>query len=441
MPAYDQALNSLLSFGLIQSSASISDSIDALATFGPTEAAAIIAKHKVRRIAKKRIESASVDATRGSAQMLGEFMSEITRLGAAREARNTNLYGQIAKLRTLSADLPVRLMKGLGVRSWYSSHHPRDLGDADLWLPDMDSGLELVGMLREHGFGYEPGEMPFLKRDSDGHLLGQFRMRHPDPSQMVYDIHIGAYSVRYCGIIGFERSWDGVRWTPLADEDNLCAIIGNAAGDCFVEAKAINDICLALERPVDLQYVARVLSDADLTGFVNGLFECISQACSLRDDQVERLAELRTSDPAEDVHLIPSDDDARRTKLVTSHAFRVAERLTGDREAAERIAGDAEQAYGRPKSFRLRTSGGNPLRMPELNPWTCVRLAPQPLMRRIADRHNGIPAQGRQTELARNLHLLTLDIGDLVRFRSDVFLPTINYLFCSDLVTADPDCS
>lgn len=39
----------------------------------------------------------------------------------------------------------------------------------------------------------------------------------------------------------------------------------------------------------------------------------------------------------------------------------------------------------------------------ELNPWTCVRLALQPMIRRIANWHDRVPVPGHQTELAKDL--------------------------------------
>ncbi|TNH30589.1 hypothetical protein FHG89_06875 [Micromonospora orduensis] len=406
---------------------------------GPTAAAEVITRHKVRRITRRRVGAALASASGDDAALLQRFDAEIDRLGAPRETRGTDLDAQVAEFRSRTSDLPVRLMKGLGVRSWYPAGQRRDIGDADLWVPDMDSGLQVASMLRDLGFTYEPGEMPWLKRDMNGTLLGQFRMQHPAPDQVDVDIHIGPYSVRYCGLIEFDRSRENEVWTPLADEDNFCAVIGNAAGDCFIEAKAINDVVLAASRPLDFGYVVATLRQAGLTGFLNTVVDRVQEVCDLRDDQRATLRQLRTDDAPEDVPLAATDDDIRRTDLVTAHTRRVAESMTGDAAAAERIARNAEHAYGSPRSFRLRTSGGQPHRLPDMNPWTCVRLAPQPLIRRIANRHERVPVRGRHTRLAENLELIEVEDGDLLRFRDDVFLPTVDYLFCSKLVVAEPE--
>lgn len=406
--------------------------------FGPSPAAEVITRHKIRRIVRERVKTALATATGSDASLLRRFDSEVARLGAPRETRGTDLDAQVAEFRSRTADLPVRLMKGLGVCSWYPSGQRRDIGDADLWVPDMDSGLSLASMLRDLGFTYEPGEMPWLKRDMSGTLFGQFRMQHPAPDRVDVDIHIGPYSVRYCGLIEFSRSRENEAWTPLADEDNLCAVIGNAAGDCFIEAKAINDIVVAIGRPLDFDYVVGALRQAGLTGFFNTVIDRVQEVCDLDVDQRATLDRLRTDDTAEDVPLVATDDDLRRTGLVAAHTRRVAESMTGDAAVAERIARDAEHAYGNPRSFRLRTSGGKPHRLPDMNPWTCVRLAPQPLIRRIANRHERVPVQGRHTRLAEHLELIEAEDGDLLRFRGDVFLPTTDYLFCSRLVVAEP---
>lgn len=425
--------------GLILPRATFAEGVDAVRTMGVEKAAEVITRHKVRRIVRTRVRAALAEASTDDAGLLTRFDTELAHRGAPRETRGTDLEGQVAELRAHSADLPVRLMKGLGVRSWYPSGWRRDIGDADLWVPDMDSGLRLTSMLRDLGFTYEPGEMPWLKRDMNGTLFGQFRMQHPDPKRVDVDVHIGPYSVRYCGLLEFAASRENRTWEPLADEDNLCAVVGNAAGDCFIEAKAINDLVVSTGRPLDFQYVVRSLRQAGLTGFLNALVARTLEACALRDDQREVLLRLRTDDDAEDVPLAATDDDDRRTSLVTTHTRQVVRGLTGDAAAAERIARDAERAYGSPRSFRLRTSGGKPHRLPEMNPWTCVRLAPQPLIRRICDRHDRVPLRGRRTRLAGDLELIEAEVGDLLRFRADVFLPTIDYLFCSRLVVADPE--
>jgi len=431
-------INALLSFGLLRPRATIDESVAALRELGPTPAAQVIARHKVRRLTRRRIAAALPGADPETTGLLETFDAEVVRLGAPRERRGTDLDRQIAEFRARAGDLPVRFMKGLGVRDWYSEAAQRDIGDADLWLPDMDTGLRFTAVLRDLGFFYEPGEMPWLKRDMSGVLFGQFRMQHADPERVDVDVHIGPYSVRYCGLIDFAASQGGAGWTPLTDEDNLCAVIGNAAGDCLIDGKVVNDLVLATGRGLDLEYVRRQLEQAGLTGFANNLIDRTKEICALDDDQVAVLSALRTDGPAEEMVFAAADDDDLRTELVVAHARSVAQRLTGSESTAEGIAEQARAAYGNPRSFRIRTAGGAPHRLPTMNPWTCVRLAPQPLVRRMSGRTERVPVRGRQTALSESLTLVEAEVGDLLLFRDDVFLPTLDYLFCSQLVTAEP---
>jgi hypothetical protein len=434
-----ELLQNLLSIGLLQPRASVNEMIDALAAVGAVRSAVIITRHKVRQIGRARAK-AYAEKRSALAEILHDFDAAVAENGRARERRGIDLDGQLAAVRKLAGGLDVRLMKGLGVRGWYPPDLPRDVGDADLWVPDLDAGWQLAGVLRETGYDYEPGEMPWLKRDPSGALFGQIRMVHPDPERVDIDIHAGPYSVRYCGLLTFAASAAVAgsppdEWAPLAPEDNLCSVIGNAAGDCFIDAKVINDVVAATGCGVDFRYVADRVAEAELSGFLNALVEQVHAACALTEQQARAVDRLRTDDPAEPVALALEPDPALRTRLVTDHARRMGRRLPG--ADADAIVRQAQAAYGNPRTFRARTSGGAAMRMPVPTPWTCVRLAPQPLVRRLCGQPEPVPTPvSRRTPLARGLDLVESPAGDLLRFRDDVFLPTQDYLFCLRLVRA-----
>ncbi|SDL80544.1 hypothetical protein [Nonomuraea jiangxiensis] len=170
----------------------------------------------------------------------------------------------------------------------------------------------------------------------------------------------------------------------------------------------------------------------------DSLADCVEAVCVLDEDQASVLKRLRWDAPAEPVGLSATGDDRRHTEIVTAHARRMAERLTGSAATAEQIMRDAERAYGGPRPFRLRVAGGRPIRLPVLNPWTCLRLAPQPLVRRMCRlTERTVTGPGKRTTLAAGLELVEAEVGDLIRFGGDVFLPTVGYLYCGKLVTAE----
>lgn len=425
----------VLGLGLLAPRVTAAESLSVLRELGPVQAAGLVARHKVRRIAAIR---AVREAGGPTSDLIREFLAELDRLGASRERRTGTMARQLDGLRRRTASLPVRLMKGVGMAGWYSSELPRDIGDADLWLPTIDDCLRLVAELRDMGYDYEPREMSWLKGDLEGVVFGQFHLRHPDTDRLDMDLHVGPYSICYCGLIRFTASAGGDPWTPLTDEDNLCAVIGNAVGDCVIDAKTINDLVHASDRRIDLDYVARTLAAAEFGGFVNALVDCVQSMCVLRPEQSATLDGMRTEDTTETVPLVGAAGDSPRTRLVTAHTRRMVRRLTGDPVAAERIAADAERAYGTSHQVSLRAAGGAPSRLPELNPWTCVRLAPQPLLRTTMNITERVPVGSSRTLLAADLELLETDVGDLVRHRDDVFLPTVDYVFGEELVRAEP---
>ncbi|NRQ37365.1 hypothetical protein HII36_36845 [Nonomuraea sp. NN258] len=398
------------------------------------EIAWLLLRHKVTHIALARIRQAVAEDGQ-DAPRLRELDREITRLTSRREEQFGTAGDVLAALRAAEPELPVQLMKGLAARKWYPAGLRRDVGDADLWVAEIDHGWRLAAALRGLGYTYESAELPWIKGDPHGRLFGQIRMLGPDGGSVSVDLHIGPYSVRYCGMLGFHRSGDLPPWSELVWEDNLCAVIVNAAGDCFIDAKTVNDLVVSLDQPLDFSYVAERIAEAELSGFLAALLDVVAAECSLGDEQSARLRALRGEQAAEPLGLAWAPEAAKRVDLVAEHADRAALRLTGDREQAAAISAAARAAYSAGKPYRLVRDRPGRGRLPELNPWTCVRLAPQELLRDLFGRPTADPFPVTGSDgLAAELELIRGGPGDLLRFRTEVFVPTTDYAFPVGLV-------
>lgn len=442
MVAGDSSLNTtqlihLLGLGLLQPRATRAESIAVVDEIGPHEAAAVVVRHKVGDIA------CTVAAELGAASPhLATFAEEITRLRAEAVRSIATAADLLATLRDRLPDVRALLMKGMAAREWYPTAYARDVGDVDLWTPTVDDAFRIVGVLRELGYDYETAELPWLKRDLDGTLIGQVKLLHENGRAAV-DLHAGPYSIRYCGLIRFGRSAESRPWGTMSPEDNLCAVIGNIAGDCFIDAKTMNDVLLLLSPReggrLDLDYVAGTLAEAGLSEFTNALLDAITSACAVGDHQAAAMVRLRRGSAAENLELAREPDAQRRVRAVVDHAEAVARRMTGDVHAARRIAGQARTAYETPKRYQLVRLDEERSFLPELNPWTCLRLAPQRTLRDLFQRDVSLSFPvDRTTPLAPGLDLLAGRIGNLVRFGDDVFVPTLDYVFPALLVYGEP---
>jgi putative nucleotidyltransferase-like protein len=447
MPTSDSTLNStqlahLLGLGLLQARATRAESLAVVDEIGPLDAAAVVVRHKVGNIARAVAVELGAATDARNHDRLATFAAEITSLRAEAERSIATATEVLAILRAQLPDVDVLLMKGVAAREWYPSAYTRDVGDVDLWTPTVDDAFRIVSVLHELGYDYETAELPWLKRDLDGTLIGQIKLLHENGRAAV-DVHAGPYSIRYCGLIRFRKSSGLPSWGTMSPEDNLCAVIGNVAGDCFIDAKTMNDVLLLLGRhegtSLDLDYVADTLADAGLAGFTNALLDAIASACAVNDHQAVAIACLRRGSVSEDLGLSREPDTRRRVQAVVDHAEAVARRMTGDAAAAHRIANQARVAYETPKRYRMVRLDEDRSFLPELNPWTCLRLAPQRTLRDLFqhDVSLSFPVE-HITPLASGLELLASKIGNLVRFGEDVFVPTLDYVFPALLVYGEP---
>ena len=416
----------VLNLGMLRPATARQDALEDLATLGPARAAHLLVRHKVAGIAR----------TAGAPAALGR---EIATLRGPNHGGIDTAGQLLTTLRERLPDAPVRVMKGLAARDWYPAGRPRDVGDADLWVPDAATGWRLAGLLRELGYDYETAELPWLKRDLDGTLFGQLKMLDPAGRLVAVDIHIGPYSVRYSGLVRFGRSAGGQPWTPLAREDNLCAVIGNAAGDCFIDVKTVNDVLTCLAEPIDLGYVAATLAAAGLAPFTAAVAGVLAQWCALTGAERDALDTLRGGAEPEPLGLTAEPDPVLRVRLVQTHTADTVRRLTGDPDRAGAVAEQARAAYEAVKSYRLVRLDRERSFLPELNPWTCLRLAPQRMLRPLFGPVAPIRFPvGERTELTAGLELLTGPTGQLIRYGGEVFVPTLDYVFPALLVFGEP---
>ena len=440
----EQHLVALLSLGLLQPRVGRAESLAALAEVGPADAAQLLVRHKVGRIAMAVATELADGAGEPDAAGLRRLATEIGERRGHLDRSLATADEVLGALRDRLPDAHVLLMKGLVARDRYPADRPRDVGDADLWTPDVDTGWRVAAALRDLGYEYETAELPWLKREMDGTLFGQIKLLDPADRTIAVDIHMGPYSIRYCGLIRFVASADQPPWGPLTREDNLCGVIGNVAGDCFIDAKTINDVVTALTPDrgyrMDLAYVAERLAEAGLSGFVNALVDVTASVCALREEQVAALSALRVDTEPEQIGLTATPDPDRRVRLVTDHAREMGHRLTNDPAAAAHIADEARSAYQTAKRYRMVRLDPQRSFLPELNPWTCLRLAPQPMLHELFQRTLSLPFPvQRTTALAHGLDRIESRMGDLVRFGDDVFVPTLDYVFPALLVYGRPE--
>ncbi|WP_433493628.1 hypothetical protein ACQP26_19655 [Micromonospora sp. CA-248089] len=429
-----EMLSAIVSIGLLQPRVPIELSIDAMRQLGVDATVDVICKHKVTRLARWRLSKAAAERP-----MDADFVRSVSSAVGARRSvldrRFRSAGGTLTALSTALPDTPVRLMKGLAAQRWYPEESLRDVGDADLWTPDLESGWKVVGALRSLGYIYEAGELPWVKGDLRGNLFGQMRLLGPDEESISVDVHTGPYSIRYCGLLHFRKSMSSAPWQPLALEDNLCAVIGNIAGDCFIDGKTVNDCIVTLTGGLDTEYVRSRIEEADLSGFMAALFEVVGQLSDLTPEQAATLDRLGRDLEPEGIGLSQAPDPELRIELVAAHAEKAGLRLTDDQDLAGEISTHARSAYSNGTRYRLMRDSPTRGQLPELKPWTCVRLAPQELLRAAFRRSRGESYLiERRFQLSESLEVLRGPSGDLVRFDEDVFVPTVDYSFPVGLV-------
>lgn len=356
---------------------------------------------------------------------------------AAREGRE-----RVARLASVDAHI-VALgqartypIKGLALRAWYAESSHRDVGDLDLWIPDVDEAWRLTRALRREGWVYQDNELPWFKRDVRGQLYGQIRLWAGVEQPDVYaDIHYGPfYSVRHCAVLRL-REPDGGR--VMAPAENLAMMVGNAANDHFITVKDVNDMYLALDRDdVDWERLLATLRGARIERFFALMVDRLHRCTRLDERRRERLRMLRLPRWREFPGPLPTEWSWRRRWMTTVvHAGRTARATAG--LPVVRTVGGAAWYYARPLRLRLVDAVRRPLRVDVADNARCVRLVPP---EQVAAGAGALPpaapsrAEARPLPGCQTIDVVSLPHGDVVSCGPDRFLPTVDYAIDRRLV-------
>jgi hypothetical protein len=429
-----QDLRQVLSLGLFRAQHDTQLLNETIRRLSVQDMTKVLVAHKVAAHAGVVLRSmdGALDESTKSNQLLVELESI-----AKTEEHRLNQIRMIKDLVIEAADqldIRVLLMKGIAVLDWYPESAKRRVGDLDLWLPSHPDAWRLAAALRDLGCKYSDDELPWIKLSTSlGTSYGQIPLYYTDGATYI-DIHAGPYSVRHCGQFELTRSGSLPNGSPLSDEDNLCAVVANAAGDWFVDVKTINDIVVATDREVDFDYVCASLDSANLLPFLSNIFRHAYFLCDEpARDSINRLRKhLPSAVRRERLPPLanPSRHAAKRRRrlVVAEHAYRVGRRRSGMHGV--RLAVSAYLAYGRPSRVRYERRLGirrlHRRRLPLLNEWTCVRLKDFPLEE---ERLAALRLKSKIFQLASGPSLLTTPTSDyIVLDNGDIFLPTVKFV-------------
>ena len=436
-------VRAVLSLGALAPAVPLENSLAAVAA-DPAGAAALLRRHKVLQLAASRFE----DAPGAAAATLREALSGSVAAARERTAASTAVLGVLADVGA-SAGFPVAGMKGVAARTWYPDPGVRDITDVDAWVADAEESVRVQERLRAgYGYRFASFELPWFKRDADGRLYGVL-MLEPTRDDLTYvDVHFGAYSVRHCTsfVPALARHVPGSPVPLLADEDNLCCTVANAAGDHFVDMKTLNDLYLCLARPdFDWARVRRTLGSVGLLGSLNVMLGRLAELYAIDEtvraglDAVSAAGAL----PREPAPHLEKKVWRRRTSVTVRHAYGIGRRASLTR--AVKIASSAYRYYRRPLRPALAGTGrgSRPFRL-EVNPWTCVRLIPAGMVARLLDEDGAgdaeqvtgeaaeqitekVAATVPRYDLAPGITVISTAAGDLVTLSGEPFLPTVMY--------------
>jgi hypothetical protein len=405
----------------------------------------------VLRIARRRLTDLAL--TDPTETVVTQALSAVEAVMSPRQARLDNLPKQLAELDELADRIGIELvlMKGAAIREWYPPEHPRDIGDVDLWVRDIDAAYDLAAALEAGGHVLKLDEMPWVKRSRDNVLYGVFNLRDPGGERYSVDIHYGLYSVRHCGY--FEPTIeDTPRGRRLSSADDLACALANAAGDAFIDLKTINDLVIA-RRHDDLDWLrlTRQIEVAGLAGFTANVLSRVAQFYP--DEAAELTARLPVTLAGEPMPALTSPQQRNRLAVTVLHAWREGRaRSSGTGwPLALKLAATATRYYSRPLRLRAVERRRYPRtnRMPSPAPHSCIRLVPA---QAVVD-EGGIPGlrprsssgakvtspSGASETFAgsRRLEIVRSPWGDVVRaVDGRVFLPTVYYKIDRQLLDA-----
>lgn len=350
-----------------------------------------------------------------------EMASHVARLARA-NASMAELIGAVEEASPFGST--VALMKGAAARSWYPEPLLRDVGDLDLMVCCADHAFGLARNLRSLGYAPALWEPPWVKRTyGDDATYGQLNLVSPEGKRLAVDIHFGGYSVRHCGFLPAPREVSDATF-------QLACVIANAAGDCKITGKDLNDVALAtVDGGVQLTDLAEVLDDCQLNRFLSSLLALVLTTHDLPDEVEREFVRCMATYPPER----PDADQKtfewqRRWAATVLHAWKVGSRRST--LVACRTSSTAAVYYSRRLRLR-RTRFSRTLRWHTPAPWTCVRLIPLTVdVDGVAVEH-GAPAFDADEGLRRG----TLGRHQVVVSGDQVFAPTVFYGLPADVLS------
>ncbi|MCU1640726.1 MAG: hypothetical protein JWN03_1001 [Nocardia sp.] len=423
----------VLALGLVLPGCDLATSNAALAVLGPEKSAELLIRHKVSRIARARLAGLGADpVAAATAQLLADYIEPID----IRFLGSGELLDLVARV-AAEGGFGVRRMKGFSQRDRYPQGLIRDVGDIDLLVADYDAAWLLAEAFLDRGYIYPPHELPWFKGDLTGGLYGQVRLISPGRVELPIDIHVGPYSVRHCGLMPMRTDLTahigGEPLPPVDPIDDFCCVIGNAAGDCFIDAKTVNDIVLALRAHPDPEAlraaVHPTLDAAALLPFFATCLDRVHALCAPDPALSAALDLLRPDVEPEPQPPLAAPNADHRIEVTIAHAGFAAERVPGSSPAlTAAIVEGARRAYSSPSPLLVTELPYDDSRraLPQLVRWNCVRLVP--LTSTPAFAAHAFRLAGRTVVLATPEGQL-VDAG-----AAGQFVPTVDFVLPSGLV-------
>ncbi|MBK3571234.1 MULTISPECIES: nucleotidyltransferase family protein [unclassified Streptomyces] len=432
-----EAPERLLSFGLLQPRYAAHELLAALRETGAREAAELLFRHKISSMAKATAERLAADADDEDRALLAELAERVVeRASVMRDRwRSAPAVGELVAGFAAQEGIEWWTMKGFSFRPLYPEGAIRDVGDLDVLVRTMDDAWRLARRLREDGYIYLDIELPWFKRDiRTQELYGQIRLTTPNRDRLSIDIHAGPYSIRHCALMPLSRTEAGLGTPagPVAFEDDVCAVVANAAGDFFITAKMINDLLLALGRELDVAYIHRTLDAGGLLPFFATCLGRLDAWCALTGEQAERAAELTPDVVPEPVPSVVRPDAAVRCEVTVAHARATAERLFPEDPAeVEAVVASAREAYSADHPLRaVPDEQATAIDWDGLNNWACVRLVPAELAGTVLPAAGGAPSAPDDVSAVAGTDEATRSgsgTNSVVHAIGDVFVPTVDF--------------
>lgn len=322
-----------------------------------------------------------------------------------------------------TGELGGRIIKGLSVQTAYPEPGLRHVGDVDVQYGSWAAAQPLVRRLREHGWVFDTGEMPWLKWHENGAVYGQLSLLYPDSSKPFarVDLHIGAFSVGHAGLLPL-AGWcaGGALGLPATVPDTETAIAITAAHamcDQMLSVKDVNDLHALIARGApDWVSAAELCRAAQAGGALARLVNAVRAAYP--ED-----AGLLPSDPGQEtpLRLIPPDGDERAGAFAELTYADELSRGTAP-ETARELAEASRRYFG--ADLSVRSGAGERGILPGApSRQRCWRLVPEEVWRTLPAAADSPDPEA--SELAVDLTLLSTQAGLAVRHGGDVLIPTI----------------